>query len=58
MLIKVAVCLCSQLSDDTKLVGPAIACEGSPYKGDASAAWRRNPHVQSYAMATDRCGGI
>jgi hypothetical protein len=44
---------CSSLVGDVKAVGPAISCEGSPYKGDPSSEWRRNPHVQSYLVATD-----
>ena len=44
----------SRLTRDVKLVGAAISCEGSPYKGDVDSTWRRNPHVQSYALATDR----
>jgi hypothetical protein len=46
----------SQLSDQVKLVGPVISCEGTPYRGDASGPWRRNAHVQSYALATDAEG--
>jgi hypothetical protein len=36
------------------MVGPTISCEGSPFKGNVSAPWRRTPHVQSYALAMDR----
>ena len=39
-----------------KLVGPTISCEGSPLDGDQKGVWRRNPHVQSYVVATDRIG--
>ena len=44
----------SRLSSDIKLVGPTISCEGSPLDGDMRGQWRRNPHVQSYVVATDR----
>jgi hypothetical protein len=44
----------SRLSATTKLVGSTISCEGSPLGGDMNGTWRRNPHVQSYAVATDR----
>ncbi len=43
-----------RLRGDVKLVGPTISCEGSPLNGDVRGRWRRNPHVQSYAIATDR----
>ena len=46
-----------RLRGDVKLVGPTISCEGSPENGHVRGKWRRNPHVQSYAMATDRVGG-
>ncbi|GAX76065.1 hypothetical protein CEUSTIGMA_g3508.t1 [Chlamydomonas eustigma] len=46
----------NRLKGDTKLVGPTISCEGSPLNGDVRGKWRRNPHVQSYALATDRVG--
>ncbi|GMH41199.1 hypothetical protein BSKO_09109 [Bryopsis sp. KO-2023] len=46
----------SKLNDEVKLVGPTISCEGAPlHKGDDSVS-RRNPHVQSYLVATDRVG--
>lgn len=48
--------LLSKLNDQVKLVGPTINCEGSPLHGDAANTWRRNPHVQSYVVATDRIG--
>lgn len=48
--------LFSKLSDTVKLVGPTINCEGAPEKGDVNAHWRKNPHVQSYLVATDRVG--
>ena len=46
----------SRLTGRVKLVGPTISCEGSPFQGNVSAPWRRTPHVQSYALATDREG--
>lgn len=48
--------LFSKLNDEVKLVGPTINCEGSPLGGDVGGTWRRNPHVQSYVVATDRVG--
>ena len=47
-----------RLRGDVKLVGPTISCEGSPLNGDVRGKWRRNPHVQSYAIATDRVSGV
>ncbi|GLC37809.1 hypothetical protein PLESTM_000650400 [Pleodorina starrii] len=38
------------------MVGPTISCEGSALNGDFRGKWRYNPHVQSYAVATDRVG--
>ena len=46
----------SKITDTVKLVGPTINCEGSPLKGNVDAHWRRNPHVQSYTVATDQVG--
>ena len=46
--------LLSRLSATVKLVGPTISCEGSPLNGDMQGKWRRNPHVQSYVVATDQ----
>lgn len=46
----------SRLNEDIKLVGSTISCEGSPLHGKRSGRWRRNPHVQSYAVATDQVG--
>ena len=44
----------AKLSDDVKLVGPSINCEESvTIEGDLS---RSNPHVQSFAVATDQVG--
>ena len=48
--------LFSKLTDTVKLVGPTINCEGSPEKGDVNGVWRKNPHVQSYLVATDQVG--
>lgn len=48
--------LFSKLNDEVKLVGPTINCEGSPLSGNPASTWRRNPHVQSYVVATDRVG--
>ena len=48
---------CRRIDNSTKLVGPVINCEAVPYKGNCKGnKWRRNPHVQSYALATDRVG--
>lgn len=43
----------SRLTDSVRLVGSTISCEGSPLHGQRKGEWRRNPHVQSYAVATD-----
>jgi translation initiation factor eIF-2B subunit epsilon len=37
-------------------VGPTISCEASPFQGNVQNPWRTNPHVQSYALATDAEG--
>jgi hypothetical protein len=37
-------------------VGPCISCEASPFQGNVQNLWRTNPHVQSYALATDAEG--
>ena len=50
--------LTSRLTDDIKLVGPTISCEGSPKGGDKDGEWRTNPHVQSYVVATDKVCAI
>jgi hypothetical protein len=47
-----------RLSRDVKLVGPTISCEGVPLHGDMLGQWRRNPHVQSYAFATDKVRAV
>lgn len=44
----------NRLNNRVKLVGSAISCEGVPEHGDMLGSWRRNPHVQSYAFATDK----
>lgn len=46
--------LTQRLTQDVKLVGPVISCEGSPYQGNVTADWRTNPHVQSYVLAMDQ----
>lgn len=43
----------SKLSDEVKLVGPTINCESVTL---ASGRTRSNPHVQSFAVATDQVG--
>ena len=43
-----------KLSKDVKLVGSTISCEGSHAGGDPDKELRQNPHVQSYAVATDQ----
>lgn len=45
------------MSDLACLHHPLRSCEGSPYEGKAKGEWRTNPHVQSYALATDKVGG-
>ena len=40
-----------------RLAGPVISCEGTPVGGDAAGkGWLHSPHVQSWALATDRAG--
>ena len=46
--------LTSRLDATTKLVGPVVSCEGTPFKGNAASQWKTNPHVQSYTIAMDR----
>ena len=48
--------LTQKLLPDVKLVGPTINCEGSPFQGNVQAEWRKNPHVQSFVLATDQVG--
>ena len=45
-----------KLNEDVKLVGSTISCEGASLGGDPANAWRQNPHVQSYVLATDQVG--
>lgn len=48
----------SLLTQRVRLVGSTISCEAAPLDGDpASKVWRRNPHVQSFALATDQVRG-
>lgn len=42
----------SRLDDDTKLVGSLISCGGMSHRGRNHA----NPHIQSFAVATDAIG--
>jgi hypothetical protein len=44
----------SRLSNDTKMVGSYISCEGTPKDGDVGGEWRLNPYVLPHAWATDR----
>ena len=46
--------LTQRLSEEVKLVGPVISCEGAAYRGNTTGLWRANPHVQSYVMAMDQ----
>ena len=48
----------SKLTDTVKLVGSTIHCQPTPYMSEETGDFdiRSNPHVQSYAMATDRIG--
>lgn len=46
--------LTAHLDGVTKLVGPVVSCEGTPFKGNAASTWKTNPHVQSYTIAMDR----
>ncbi|KAK9810073.1 hypothetical protein WJX72_004380 [[Myrmecia] bisecta] len=45
-----------RITDEVKLVGPTISCEGAPKPHDPQNTWRQNPHVQSYVAATDQKG--
>ena len=46
----------SRLSDTVKLVGSVISC-GGIFKGELRRSpSRTDPHVQSYALATDQAG--
>lgn len=46
----------SQLDADVKLVGPNINCGGMPLPRPGSDMFFSNPHVQSFAVATDAVG--
>lgn len=48
--------LTDRITDDVKLVGATISCEGANKGGVLSGEMRRNPHVQSYVVATDQVG--
>lgn len=43
-----------RLSAGVKLVGSTISCEAAHVNGDLAKPKRQNPHVQSYAAATDQ----
>lgn len=44
----------SMLSETIKLVGTSISCERAYWENDMDQRSRHNPHVQSFALATDR----
>lgn len=46
----------AKITDEVKLVGSTISCEGTWLGGDVNAEKRQNPHVQSFIMATDQVG--
>lgn len=46
--------LTGRFDNDTRMVGPIISCEGTPYQGDPDREWRVVPHVQSHAIAVDQ----
>ena len=46
------------LDNDTRLVGPAISCEGMHRGGDPDGEWRANPHVLSHAIAVEQVGRV
>ncbi|KAI3431515.1 hypothetical protein D9Q98_004565 [Chlorella vulgaris] len=48
--------LTQRITADTKLVGATISCEGANQAGVLTGKMRRNPHVQSYVVATDQVG--
>lgn len=46
------------LAGDVRLAGSSISCQPTPLDGDQDSVWRRNPHVQSYALATNQAGSL
>ena len=46
----------SRLGNETKLVGSTISCGATKREVNGTEMRRRNPHVQSYLLATDRKG--
>lgn len=44
----------SRIADDVKVVGATINCEAAYWENKLDGKARKNPHVQSYAMATDQ----
>lgn len=48
--------LTGKLSNDTKLVGSYISCEGYPRNGVPDEEWRLNPYVLPHTWATDQVG--
>lgn len=46
--------LTGKLSNDTKLVGSYISCEGYPRNGVPDEEWRLNPYVLPHTWATDQ----
>ncbi|GAB4817919.1 hypothetical protein N2152v2_004965 [Parachlorella kessleri] len=46
--------LTSRITDEVKMVGATISCEGSWKGGVLTGEKRQNPHVQSYVVAMDQ----
>lgn len=44
----------SRITDKVKVVGATINCEAAYWENKLEGTARKNPHVQSYAMATDQ----
>lgn len=44
----------SRITDDVKVVGSTVNCEAAYWENKLDGKARKNPHVQSYAMATDQ----
>jgi translation initiation factor eIF-2B subunit epsilon len=49
--------LTSLFNNDTRLVGAAVSCEGTPLNGDPKADWLTLPHMRSDAVAVDQVRG-
>jgi hypothetical protein len=45
-----------KLNEQVKMVGPVVSCTAVAHRGQAEGPWRRVPHVETSAFATDRLG--